>query len=47
VRALPPGYLEHEPVPLADRRLLLATWHLANGLPAEAHLEALRTLVPD
>jgi hypothetical protein len=47
VRALPPGYLEHEPALLAGRRLFLATWHLANGLRAQAHLEALRALVPD
>jgi Ser/Thr protein kinase RdoA (MazF antagonist) len=46
VRTLPPGYLEHEPALLAGRRLFLAIWHLANGLPAEGHLEALRALVP-
>jgi Ser/Thr protein kinase RdoA (MazF antagonist) len=42
VRTLPPGYLEHEPALLAGRRLFLAIWHLANELPAEAHLDALR-----
>jgi Ser/Thr protein kinase RdoA (MazF antagonist) len=47
VRTLPPGYAEHEPALLAGRRLFLVTWHLANGLPAEAHLDALRAFVPD
>lgn len=45
VRALPPGHAEHEPTLLAGRRLFLATWHLANGLPAEAHLDVLRAFV--
>jgi Ser/Thr protein kinase RdoA (MazF antagonist) len=43
VRPLPPGYEEHETALLAARRLYLATWHLANGLPDEAHLDQLRT----
>ena len=42
VRPLPLGYAEHEAALLAARRLYLATWHLANGLPAEAHLDLLR-----
>jgi Ser/Thr protein kinase RdoA (MazF antagonist) len=42
VRPLPPGYEEHETALLAARRLYLATWHLANGLPDEAHLDQLR-----
>ena len=41
VRPLPPGYVEHEAALLAGRRLFLAIWHLANGLPADAHLEML------
>jgi Ser/Thr protein kinase RdoA (MazF antagonist) len=43
VRPLPPGYLEHENALLAGRRLYLAIWHLANGLPADAHLALLKT----
>jgi Ser/Thr protein kinase RdoA (MazF antagonist) len=42
VRQLPPGYEEHEAALLAARRLYLATWLLANGLPAGAHLDLLR-----
>jgi Ser/Thr protein kinase RdoA (MazF antagonist) len=42
VRPLPPGYEEHEAALLAARRLYLAIWHLANGLPAEGHLDQLR-----
>jgi len=45
VRPLPPGYMEHETALLAGRRLFLAIWHLANGLPAEAHLDVLRAFV--
>ena len=45
VRPLPPGYIEHENALLAGRRLFVATWHLANGLPADAHLEMLRALM--
>jgi Ser/Thr protein kinase RdoA (MazF antagonist) len=45
VRPLPPGYVEHEAALLAGRRLFLAIWHLANGLPAHAHLDVLRALV--
>src|SRR6266496_4039652 len=37
MRPLPPGYAEHEAALLAARRLYLATWHLANPLPAEGH----------
>jgi Ser/Thr protein kinase RdoA (MazF antagonist) len=42
VRPLPPGYQEHQSALLAARRLFLATWHLANGLPDEGHLGQLR-----
>jgi len=42
VRPLPPGYEEHEDALLAGRRLFLATFLLANGLPAGAHLGLLR-----
>jgi Ser/Thr protein kinase RdoA (MazF antagonist) len=42
VRPLPPGYEEHQAALLAARRLYLATWHLANGLPDEGHLGQLR-----
>jgi Ser/Thr protein kinase RdoA (MazF antagonist) len=42
VRPLPPGYEEHEAALLAARRLYLVTWHLANGLPDETHLDLLR-----
>ena len=45
VRSLPPGYAEHETALRTGRRLFLAIWHLANELPAEAHLEALRAFV--
>ena len=38
VRPLPPGYEEHQAALLAARRLYLAIWHLANGLPDEGHL---------
>ena len=38
VRPLPPGYEEHQAALLAARRLYLAMWHLANGLPDEGHL---------
>ena len=39
---LPPGYQEHQAALLAARRLYLAIWHLANGLPDEGHLSQLR-----
>lgn len=42
VRPLPPGYEDHQAALLAARRLYLATWHLANGLPDEGHLGQLR-----
>ena len=42
VRPLPPGYEEHQATLLAARRLYLAIWHLANGLPDEGHLGQLR-----
>lgn len=38
----PPGYQEHPAALLAARRLFLAIWHLANGLPDEGHLGQLR-----
>ena len=43
VRPLPPGYHEYQAALLAARRLCLAIWHLANGLPDEGHLGQLRT----
>jgi Ser/Thr protein kinase RdoA (MazF antagonist) len=43
VHPLPPGYQEHQAALLAARRLYLAIWHLANGLPDEGHLGQLRT----
>jgi Ser/Thr protein kinase RdoA (MazF antagonist) len=42
VRPLPDGYQEHAEVLLAARRLFLATFLLAHGLPARAHLDLLR-----
>ena len=42
VRSLPGGYQEHAAALLAGRRLFLATFLLANGLPAAAHLDLLR-----
>jgi len=42
VRPLPPGYEEHQAALLAARRLFLAIWHLANGLPDEGHLGQLK-----
>jgi len=42
VGPLPPGYHEHQAALLAARRLFLAIWHLANGLPDEGHLGQLR-----
>jgi Ser/Thr protein kinase RdoA (MazF antagonist) len=39
---LPPGYEEHQAALLAARRLFLAIWHLANGLPDEGHLGQLK-----
>jgi Ser/Thr protein kinase RdoA (MazF antagonist) len=36
VYPLPPGYHEHQAL-LSARRLYLAIWHLANGLPDEDH----------
>jgi Ser/Thr protein kinase RdoA (MazF antagonist) len=39
---LPAGYEEHQGALLAARRLYLAIWHLANGLPDEGHLGQLR-----
>jgi hypothetical protein len=37
--------VKHEAALLASRRLYLATWHIANGLPADAHLKTLRALI--
>lgn len=45
VRPLPPGYVKHQATLLAGRRLYLAIWHIANGLPADAHLNALRAFL--
>jgi Ser/Thr protein kinase RdoA (MazF antagonist) len=45
VRPLPPGYVEHQATLLAGRCLYLAIWHIANGLPADAHLNVLRALI--
>ena len=42
VRPLPPGYDEHQAALLAARRLFLAIWHLASGLPDERHVGQLR-----
>jgi Ser/Thr protein kinase RdoA (MazF antagonist) len=42
VRSLPEGYQEHAEALLAGRRLFLATFLLAHGLPAAAHLDLLR-----
>jgi Ser/Thr protein kinase RdoA (MazF antagonist) len=42
VRPLPAGYQEHAAALLAGRRLFLATFLLAHGLPAAAHLDLLR-----
>ena len=42
VRPLPSGYEEHQAALLAARRLYLAVWHLANGLPDEGRLGHLR-----
>jgi len=42
VQPLPPGYQEHAAALLAGRRLFLATFLLASGLPAAAHLDLLR-----
>jgi Ser/Thr protein kinase RdoA (MazF antagonist) len=42
VRSLPDGYQEHAEALLAGRRLFLATFLLAHGLPAAAHLDLLR-----
>ena len=42
VEPLPPGYHEHQAALLSARRLYLAIWHLANGLPDEGHLSQLR-----
>ena len=42
VRPLPPGYDEHQAALLAARRLFLAIWHLANGLPDERRVGQLR-----
>jgi hypothetical protein len=39
VRPLPAGYQEHEAALLVARRLFLATFLLANGLPADGYLE--------
>jgi Ser/Thr protein kinase RdoA (MazF antagonist) len=41
VRPLPDGYQEHAAALLAGRRLFLATFLLASGLPAAAHLDRL------
>ena len=43
VQPLPGGYEEHAAALLAGRRLFLATFLLANQLPAAAHLDLLRT----
>jgi Ser/Thr protein kinase RdoA (MazF antagonist) len=45
VRLLPDGYQEHAAALLAGRRLFLATFLLAHGLPAGAHLDLLRAFV--
>jgi hypothetical protein len=37
--------VKHQATLLAGRRLYLAVWHIANGLPADAHLNALRALL--
>ena len=42
VRPLPDGYQEHAAALLAGRRLFLATFLLASGLPAAAHLDPLQ-----
>jgi Ser/Thr protein kinase RdoA (MazF antagonist) len=42
VRPLPAGYQEHTEALLAGRRLFLATFLLAHGLPAGAHLDLLQ-----
>jgi Ser/Thr protein kinase RdoA (MazF antagonist) len=42
VQTLPDGYQDHAEALLAGRRLFLATFLLANGLPAAAHLDLLR-----
>jgi len=42
VRPLPPGYDEYEATMLAARRLFIAIWHLANGLPDDGRLDELR-----
>jgi Ser/Thr protein kinase RdoA (MazF antagonist) len=42
VRPLPAGYQEYAEALLAGRRLFLATFLLAHGLPAGAHLDLLR-----
>ncbi|MGH3189854.1 MAG: hypothetical protein ACRDPY_24115 [Streptosporangiaceae bacterium] len=42
ISPLPPGYEEHQTALLAARRLYLATWHLANELPAAPYLDPLR-----
>jgi Ser/Thr protein kinase RdoA (MazF antagonist) len=42
VQPLPDGYQEHVAALLAGRRLFLATFLLAAGLPAAAHLDLLR-----
>jgi Ser/Thr protein kinase RdoA (MazF antagonist) len=42
VRPLPDGYEEHAAALLAGRRLFLAIFLLAHGLPAAAHLDLLR-----
>jgi Ser/Thr protein kinase RdoA (MazF antagonist) len=42
VRPLPSGYEEHQAALLTARRLYLAVWHLANGLPDEGRLGQLR-----
>ena len=42
IRPLPDGYQEHAAALLAGRRLFLATFLLAHGLPAAAHLDLLR-----
>jgi Ser/Thr protein kinase RdoA (MazF antagonist) len=42
VRPLPDGYQDHAAALLAGRRLFLATFLLAHGLPAGAHLDLLR-----
>jgi Ser/Thr protein kinase RdoA (MazF antagonist) len=45
VRPLPDGYQQHVAALLAGRRLFLATFLLAHGLPVVAHLDLLRAFI--